>query len=95
MWQKQNPIMTIALLASAIVGVGGSLIDWGDPGGVHGTGFPAPMKMDGLPEDAPDVLRDLSNLGFYALLLNGVLAMLAGALIWAVIALALRIFRGA
>jgi hypothetical protein len=51
--------------------------------------------MDGLPEDAPEVLKDLSDLGIYAILLNSPLAMLAGALIWAIIAMGVRVFRRA
>ena len=53
------------------------------------------MHINGLPEDAAAKFGFLSDLGYEAILLNGVLAMLAGVLLWAVATLVIRMIRGA
>ena len=93
--KKGNPLYLVFFLAAVIAGTGCSLIEWGDPKGVHATGWPLPTIISGLPEEASPALELVANLGFMAIFLNIALAMLAGFFLWGVVALATRLIRGA
>ena len=89
--RQKHPLLPIFCALGLVVGIGISMIPWGDPGGVHGAGFPAPTKIDGLPEDSPSGLSAFSDLGALAIFLNAGLAIFACLVLWALFQLILKL----
>ena len=95
MTRQKNKWMGYLLFACGAVGWGLSSIDWGDPEGVHGIGWPVPVSIQRVSEDAPVMVEMIADLGIIGMFLNVLLTMLAGVFLWAIGALIIRVFRGA
>ena len=77
-------------MVAGVVGAGLSLLDWGDPDGVHGSGWPIPTMVSGLPEDGSSELEIMANLGMFGFILNITLILLAVLCLWALLRIFLR-----
>lgn len=73
----------LLIILSIVVGLGLSLIEWGDPDKVNGTGLPFPMHIRGLPKDSPIELQGFSNLSEVAYVANSVIVMIVFLFFWA------------
>jgi len=78
------------LVSCVVLGLLGSTIQWGDPDGFHGTGWPIPMVMWDRPAGSDHFLDYPNPAGG---LLNVLVLMIAGLVFRGVFVLMKRIFR--
>lgn len=85
-----KPWRFLWFLFCLLCGISGNFVQWGNPNGFHGTGFPISHVMWDRPKGS-DHLVDFVNP--YMIFVNVGLVLLAGWLVWLLVRLVFRCFR--